>query len=84
MGHSDKVEILNPVIVAVRKCRTDHVHFWTYNRRPVVRLKRRKLAPGINLKNCIAPEIEERVVALAVDEPAWGQKRAAELENVYK
>ena len=30
-----------------------------------------------NLKNRIAPEIEERVVALAVDEPAWGQKRVA-------
>ena len=30
-----------------------------------------------NLKNRIAPEIEERVVALAVDEPAWGQKRIA-------
>jgi len=30
-----------------------------------------------NLKNRIAPEIEERVVALAVEEPAWGQKRAA-------
>ena len=30
-----------------------------------------------NLKNRIAPEVEERVVALAVDEPAWGQKRVA-------
>lgn len=30
-----------------------------------------------NLKNRIAPEIETRVVALAVDEPAWGQKRVA-------
>ena len=30
-----------------------------------------------NIKNRIAPEIEERVVALAVDEPAWGQKRVA-------
>jgi transposase InsO family protein len=30
-----------------------------------------------NLKNRIAPEIEERVVALAIDEPAWGQKRVA-------
>ena len=30
-----------------------------------------------NLKNQIAPEIEDRVVALAVDEPAWGQKRVA-------
>ncbi len=30
-----------------------------------------------NLKNRIAPEIEEQVVALAVDEPAWGQKRVA-------
>jgi transposase InsO family protein len=30
-----------------------------------------------NLKNRIAPETEERVVTLAVDEPAWGQKRVA-------
>ena len=30
-----------------------------------------------NLKNRIAPEVEERIVALAVDEPAWGQQRAA-------
>jgi transposase InsO family protein len=30
-----------------------------------------------NLKNRIAPEIEERIVELAVDEPAWGQKRVA-------
>lgn len=30
-----------------------------------------------NLKNRIAPQIEERVVALAVNEPAWGQKRVA-------
>ena len=30
-----------------------------------------------NLKNRIAPEIEQRVVALAEDEPAWGQKRVA-------
>ena len=29
------------------------------------------------MKNRIAPEIEERVVTLAVDEPAWGQKRVA-------
>jgi transposase InsO family protein len=30
-----------------------------------------------NLKNRIAPEIEERILVLAVDEPAWGQKRVA-------
>ncbi len=30
-----------------------------------------------NPKNRIAPEIEERVVVLAVDEPAWGQPRVA-------
>ena len=30
-----------------------------------------------NLKNRIAPQIEERGVALAVEEPAWGQKRVA-------
>ncbi|MCP5072134.1 MAG: IS481 family transposase [Rhodobacteraceae bacterium] len=30
-----------------------------------------------NPKNRIAPEIEERVVVLAVDEPAWGQQRVA-------
>lgn len=30
-----------------------------------------------NLKNRIAPEIEERIVSIAIDEPAWGQKRVA-------
>lgn len=30
-----------------------------------------------NLKNRVAPEIEEAVVALAVEQPAWGQLRAA-------
>ncbi len=30
-----------------------------------------------NLKNRIAPEIEDRILVLAVDEPAWGQKRVA-------
>lgn len=30
-----------------------------------------------NLKNRIAVEIEDKVVALAVDEPAWGQKRVS-------
>src|SRR5215510_7989913 len=30
-----------------------------------------------NLKNRVAPEIEEAVVALALEQPAWGQLRAA-------
>lgn len=30
-----------------------------------------------NLKNRVDPEIEERVVAMAVDEPAWGQQRVS-------
>lgn len=30
-----------------------------------------------NVKNRVAPEIEERVVTLAVEEPAWGQKRVS-------
>jgi transposase InsO family protein len=30
-----------------------------------------------NLKNRVAPEIEEAVIALAVEQPAWGQLRAA-------
>ena len=30
-----------------------------------------------NLKNRMAPELEARLVALAVEQPAWGQKRAA-------
>jgi len=30
-----------------------------------------------NLKNRVAPEVEEAVVAIAVDQPAWGQTRAS-------
>jgi hypothetical protein len=30
-----------------------------------------------NFKNRVAPEIEEAVVALALEQPAWGQLRAA-------
>lgn len=30
-----------------------------------------------NLKNRVAPEVEETVVALAVEQPAWGQTRAS-------
>jgi len=30
-----------------------------------------------NLKNRAAPEIEEAVVQLGIDEPAWGQARAS-------
>lgn len=30
-----------------------------------------------NLKNRVAPEIEAAVVAIAVEQPAWGQARAA-------
>jgi len=30
-----------------------------------------------NLKNRVDPEIEQRVVAMAVDEPAWGQQRVS-------
>lgn len=30
-----------------------------------------------NIKNRTAPEIEEKVVAIAVEQPAWGQRRVA-------
>jgi transposase InsO family protein len=30
-----------------------------------------------NVKNRVAPEIEEAVVAIALEQPAWGQRRAA-------
>jgi len=30
-----------------------------------------------NFKNRVGPEIEEAVVALALEQPAWGQLRAA-------
>jgi hypothetical protein len=30
-----------------------------------------------NLRNRIAPEVEQRVVALAIEQPAWGQVRTA-------
>lgn len=30
-----------------------------------------------NLKNRVAPEVEEAVAALALEQPAWGQLRAA-------
>ena len=30
-----------------------------------------------NLGNRIAPEVEQRVVALAIEQPAWGQVRTA-------
>jgi hypothetical protein len=30
-----------------------------------------------NLRNRVAPEVEAAVVAIAIDEPAWGQARAA-------
>lgn len=31
----------------------------------------------LNLRNRVAPEIEETVVALAIEQPAWGQARVA-------
>ena len=30
-----------------------------------------------NFKNRVAPEVEEAVVAIALEQPAWGQLRAA-------
>ncbi len=36
------------------------------------------MAPaGLRLKNRMSPEIEDAVVELAIDQPTWGQTRAA-------
>src|SRR5690242_4387388 len=48
---------------------------WVIKYAPEIEKQFRRRKP--NLKNRVAPEIEDAVLAIAVEQPAWGQLRAA-------